>query len=112
MAIANTGLTAGQIISPPQPLSPFISFKAAGVTNAIYGFLPILDYLEAAVGGATVDLSVMQANNVILRMDEIEQRENLYQLWRQKFSIWLKIPLGDDTAFSGDGGSKNLRCSF
>lgn len=112
LSVGSTGLTSGQIVAPPNPLSPFISFRRTGQNNCIFGFLPILDYLEGAYGGATIDLGIMQANNVTMRMDELEQRDNLYEKYRQKLSAWLKIPLGDNTPYCGDGGPSNLRASM
>lgn len=112
MTASSTGQAAVQIFSPPQKLSPYLNFSRAGVNNVIWGFLPILDYLEGAYGGAVQDMAVMQANNVVLRMDELEQRENMYQAYRYKLSRWLMIPLGDDVPMGGDGGSKNYRCGF
>jgi hypothetical protein len=108
---ALTGTTVPQIALAGQPVSPFISFRQLGVINTVYGFVPILNFLDAAYGGATTNLAVATANNTTLRQDELEQREEQYQRYRRMLAQFLGIPLanpGDNPALGAGGGGCNL----
>lgn len=95
------GNTVPQIMANGQLLPPFISFRSMGQNNKIYGYLPILDYLDGAYGGATIDLSASIANNVTLRHDELEQREAQYQRYRRSLSEFMGVPINPDAINRG-----------
>lgn len=84
-----TGSTVPQISGAGKPVSPYIPVGGGCIT----GHVPILNYLEAAIGGASASLGVLVANTTTLRHDELEQREWLYEKYQIKLADFLEIPL-------------------
>ena len=87
-----TGSTSPQIVNMPRPVAPYISFRTVADTVQIYGFIPILNYLEGAYGGATANLSGAKANETVLRSDELEQRDQQYRMYIRKMANYLGVP--------------------
>lgn len=104
LTVGYSGNTVPQIMANGQLIPPFISFRSMGQNNKIYGFLPILDYLEGAYGGATIDLSASIANNVTLRHDELEQREIQYDWYKLRLSEFMGVPINMDPINDQPGG--------
>lgn len=89
IALTNTGV-APQLTSNGVQLSPFAELAPNVVT---YGYIPILDGLEAAFGGASQNLDTLKADVWQGRSNEIGQRMSLYRMWRAKMSDFLGTPI-------------------
>jgi hypothetical protein len=102
IAVGFTGLTAPQILAQGRKLPPFLNLRQQGTVNTIWGYLPILDFLEAQKLGSTGQMTVSKTDNVTFRADEFEQRDEQYTEYCQKFASWLGVPLGP--GHRGGGG--------
>lgn len=71
-----------------------------------YGYVPILNALETAIGGASDNLDTEKADVWTARKDELEVRERLYNRWRMKMSQYLQIPLWEDTGLDITGSMR------
>lgn len=98
-----TGSTVPQVYMAGIKIPPYLSFRSAGQLYQVWGYLPIMDYLEGGYLGATNNLSMSQADNVILRMDELDQRQDQREQYRQEFAQFLGIPINPDRN-RGSGG--------
>ena len=103
-ALAVPGSTVPQIIAPMQGqlLAPQATMSL--VTNpptVLNGYLPICDWLEGAIAGATMNLDTSRADVWYPRMDEVEAREDLYKLWTKRLGDFL---FGKD-AWTGPRGA-------
>lgn len=88
-ASVNTGSPlAPQIGDTGTFVPPYASLD--GVTT-IYGFIPILNGLEAAHAGASQDLDTSRADVWFARSDEIAQRTSLYRMWQMRMSDFLGV---------------------
>jgi hypothetical protein len=76
----------------------------SGSPVTLYGFIPILNYLEGVRFSATQNLDVLQADVVKLRPDEPIARHALYQMARKSLADYLGIPLYPAGQRSGGGG--------
>jgi hypothetical protein len=106
--LATTSSGAPSFIVTAQGVQPPPTVTVSMLTNPSTtrnGFIPILDWLEGEQGGTTQNLGIIQAGKggeVIFRLDEIRQREELYGLWQRK--LWTFL-LGDGRGRSqGIGG--------
>ncbi len=91
ISVVNTGSMSAQITSNGVLLPPYISPDT--LTQPIYGYLPILDYLENAYGTATQDLSIDTADVFKARKTELPERLSLYQNWCMKLGEFIDVPL-------------------
>ncbi len=89
LSIAFTGLMSAVITSNGVILEPYIQ---PGTVNPIYGYLPILNYLENAYGSASQDLSIKRADVFYARPTELSERFSLYQTWAQRMGEFIDIP--------------------
>lgn len=107
---ANEGL---QIRASGKPLAPFYTQNAGSPTaSTFYGFIPILNQLEAAQAGTSDNLDTIRADVWYARSTEIKERAQLYNLWQRKLSVFLNLPLGTESGASaakGIGGSRGIR---
>jgi hypothetical protein len=90
LSVSFTGLMSAVITSNGALLDPSIQ---PGTTNPIWGYLPILNYLENAYGSASQDLSIKQADVFFARPTELSERLSLYQIWAQRLGEFIDIPL-------------------
>lgn len=98
-----TGTTVPQIYINGTKIPPYLSFRQGGQVYQVWGYLPILDYLEGGYLGATNHLGMSQADNVILRGDELDQRTMQREQYRKEFSEFLGIPINPERD-RGSGG--------
>ncbi len=89
LAASGTGVMAPQITATGAFLSPWTSFDGK---TSIYGYVPILDNLEAAYGGTTQNLDTIQADVWKGRWNELGQRLSLYEVWVDKLVDFTGIP--------------------
>ncbi len=74
----------------------------------IYGYLPILDYLEGAQIGSTQNLDTSIADKWTARHDEFEAREQLYKMWCRKMHRYLFGKVSGLGSFGMGGGGRGL----
>lgn len=72
------------------PQAP-VSTNADGTENVLYGYLPILNYLESAIAGVTRNADVAKAGGYV-RGRELRERKELQEIWKNKLSNFLGIP--------------------
>lgn len=70
---------------------PFPSFAVNAGVPAIYGYLPICNYLEGRIGQEDAFLSFETADVVKFRNNSIEKRVQLYELWRKRMGVALSV---------------------
>jgi hypothetical protein len=87
---SGTGMLFPQITATGVQLGPSASLD--GVTT-LWGYLAILDGLEAAYAGSSVNLGNQQAGPWKGRSNEAGQRLSLYKNWQIMLSEYLEIPL-------------------
>lgn len=73
-----------------------------------HGYLPILGALEGKIASSSDNLDTEKADVWTARKDEVEIREKLYRIWRQKLASFLSIPLWENSGYDitrrGQGG--------
>ena len=89
LSVVTTGLMSAFIVANGVLLEPYIQ---PGTINPIYGYLPILNYLENAYGSASQDLSIKRADVFYARPTELSERLSLYQTWAQRLGEFLDLP--------------------
>jgi hypothetical protein len=104
VSCTGTGQSIPQLTQSAGPISPYLSFRQVGVTNVIYGYLPILDYLENAYLGGTINQGLSAADDVIYRHDELEIRMKQYLDYTQQMAQWIGIPRNPDSVLKRFGG--------
>ena len=90
MSLSANGAVYPAISHAPAQLSPYASVLS---DTPVYGYVPILDQLEAALGGASQNLDTYKAAVWTGRMNEIGQRISLYKEWQGRLSDFLGVPL-------------------
>ncbi len=98
------GTTVPQIIASGKLLPPFLSFRQVGNVNVVWGYLPIMDYLEGAYGGSSANMAISRAEEVVFRTTEAEDRMDQYNVYQQKLSDFLGIAINPKKRRSGGGG--------
>jgi len=92
-----TGQTVPQVVNQGQLLSPLLAFKQAGGLVNVWGYLPVMDYLESAWLGETALLSVAGDNGVLLRSGEaLQDRMEMRRTYRQELAAFLGVPANRD----------------
>lgn len=89
-AIEDTGNEA------PEPVAEV--GKQAGVPIVVRGYLPLLNYLYGAIASSTRRLGTRKADVFEARVDEIDQRMRLYDLFRRDMATFLEVPLSRHAA--------------
>lgn len=107
LTVSGTGSTIPQVVNQGNPLQPYIVSNLTYPATVIYGYLPILDYLENQMAGSVSDnLSVYKGNNATLRMSEMKDRQKLYKYWCRRLAVFLGIqmnPLASNFSHEGTG---------
>ena len=95
MTATGTGLLAAQIRNIPQLLPPFATMTPGDSAQAkvIYGYLNILDALEAAHAATSENLDTFKADVWTGRSNEIGLRTSLYRHWQVMLSDFLGTPI-------------------
>lgn len=88
LAATGSGVTYPQITANGALLSPSASLDG---TTTIYGYLTILNGLEAAFAGSSQNLDTAEASVWKGRMNEIGQRMSLYRMWQANLSDFLGV---------------------
>lgn len=87
---SGTGSSAPQVGSVPGPLAPSVQLITRG--PLVNGYIPILDGLESAYGGASQNLDTAQADVWRGRPNELGQRISLYEVWVDKLVDFIGVP--------------------
>ena len=90
LTCAGSGSSAPQVSGSGGLLPPSVQLSTRG--TPIYGYVPILDALETAYGGASQNLDTAAADVWKGRMNELGQRRALYETWVDMLSQYLGIP--------------------
>lgn len=62
-------------------------------TQDIFGYIPILNYLETQYATASRDLSTSQADVWKARATELPERFSLYSTWQSRLAEFLDVPI-------------------
>lgn len=96
LTVVTTGMVAAQVMMNGQnQLPPFMPTLPGLTTAPIYGYLPILDYLESAWASTTQNLDTAKADVWTARQSELAQRQSQYVIWQKRLSNFLGIPMCD-----------------
>lgn len=90
IAASGSGKLYPQVVASGALLSPSASLDGA---TTLYGYLNILDGLEAAYAGTSQNLDTMQAAVWKGRANEAGQRASLYRVWQGMLADFLGIPV-------------------
>ena len=91
IAASGTGVTAPQVLAQPSYVPPSASLDGGATT--LYGYIPILNGLEAAWAGASDNLDTAKADVWTARSNELGLRTSLYSTWRGMLSDFLGVPV-------------------
>jgi len=92
ITVSGTGSTIPQIAQQGAPLSPSLTSNLTYPPTVVWGYLPILNYLEDQMAGSTSDnLAVYQANDAILRQSEMKDRKKLFLNYCDRMADFLGI---------------------
>jgi hypothetical protein len=69
------------------------SFVDLSTEVTLYGFLPILNFLEGKIGESSDNLDIEKAGEYTARKDEVDVRIKLYSVWVQKLAQYLWLPI-------------------
>ncbi len=105
MTVQNTGLMSAQIEANGSLLSPSISPNS--LNSPLYGYLPILDFLETAYGNSTDILQIDRADVFTARKTVLAETLSLYQTWAQRLAEFMDVPLNPFR--KGDFGRSGMR---
>lgn len=99
LTVSGTGQTIPQIFNQGNPLPPTLTSNLTYPPTKVYGYLPILYYLEDQMVGATSDnLSVFKANDAVLRLTEMKDRKILFKNYCLRLATFLGILKNPDNA--------------
>lgn len=77
------------------PYAP-VSKNPDGSQNVIYGYIPLLNYLESCIAGVTLNADVAKAGSYV-RGRELKERKELQEIWKNKLSNFLGVPRFSDS---------------
>ena len=99
IAVSGTGQSIPQIFNQGSPLPPTFTSNLSFPPTKIFGYLPILYYLEDQMLGSTSDnLSVFKANDAVLRLTEMKDRKLLFKAQCNRLAVFLGIMKNPDNA--------------
>ena len=97
LTVAGTGQTIPQIVQQGVNLHPSLTSNLTVPPTTIWGYVPICNYLEDQMAGATSDnLSALQANDAILRLSEMRDRKKLYRYYCKRLGDFIGISMNPD----------------
>lgn len=75
---------------------------SAGVENKKYGYVPILNFLEGAIGSSTQRAHLARAEGFV-RSDEIRERQELYRFFVNQLADFLGVPINSSASGTCSG---------
>ena len=103
MTATYSGQTVPQVIVNGLPLNPVLPINQGGQLLKIYGYLPILDYMEGAQAGEAATVSASIAANVTLDASRFDNRDSMYHAWQVKLAKFLGVPINRQSAEHSSG---------
>lgn len=98
LTTSGSGNTAPQIVQQGMPLHPSMTVGNGCNNQVIWGYTPILNFLEDSMfGQVSTNLSVYQADKVILRMSEQKDRKKLYKQAVCRLSDYMSILINPES---------------
>lgn len=94
LALAVTGGLICALTADGKKQDPTVVVKKRPLTQ-VFGYLPICNFLEGAIGGATTNMEFNKAESVIFRNDEAEGRTALYDQYVQRMAEFLGVFVND-----------------
>lgn len=91
ISVVNNGLMAVQVIASGELLPPTMSPNQ--LSQPLYGFLPILDFLESQYANSTNILQIDTADVFKARKTVLAESFSLYQTWCMRLGEFLDVPL-------------------
>jgi hypothetical protein len=82
------GIAAG-VVASGSLLAPSLQYTQQGVTTTIFGYVPILDFIEGLQGGSVVNMDTNKADVWTARLSEFEQKTAAYYWWCQHMADFL-----------------------
>ena len=102
IATSGTGVITPQITSQGVLVPPSVSLD--GGVSTLWGYLNILNGLEAAYAGASDNLDTARADVWTARGNELGLRMSLYEVWVGMLSDFLGVPVNPQRRRSNDPG--------
>ncbi len=94
MTVANSGQMAVQVESGGDYLNPSIS--PAAMASPVYGYVPILNYLETQYGNSIDILQIDTADVFKARKTVLAETFSLYQTWVQRLAEFMLVPVNPE----------------
>lgn len=85
---SGTGVIAPFVSLVPDRVDPIVDL---GNGVKLYGYVPILNYLEGAIGGVSANLDTRSADVWQGNPREFENRKQLYNYWADRFADFLGL---------------------
>lgn len=102
LTVAFSGSVAASVTSQGVQVEPSVVVeKQLGQSVTRWGYLPILNWLQGAIGAVTQNSAVAKAGTYV-RGQELKERRELMAYWRTDLSNFLEIPIYGSR--SGGGG--------
>lgn len=105
MTVQNNGRMSAQVQDNGALLSPMAT--PATQATPIYGYLPILNFLETQYANSTDILLIDRADVFVARKTVLAENMSLYQTWAQRLAEFMGIPLNPFRM--GDFGRSTMR---
>ena len=93
IAVSGGGNTQPQVVANGQLQPPVITINTTIPPLIIYGYLPILDYLEGAYGAVTSDLSTHKSREWTRNPHELAEQRQIYNQWRYRLAAYLGLSI-------------------
>lgn len=93
LSATSSGLTTAFASLQGSRVYPYatVSKNPNGSANIIYGYIPMLNYLESAIAGVSGNADVAKAGDYV-RGRELRERKELQEIWKNKLSAFLGVP--------------------
>ncbi len=91
ISVVNNGLMAVQVIANGALLPPVATPNQSA--TPIYGYLPILDFLETQYANSTNILQIDKADVFTARKTVLAESFSLYQTWAMRLAEFMDVPM-------------------
>jgi hypothetical protein len=93
VSLSEFGQPIPQIVANGALLAPVLYLDTTIPAEKIYGFLPILDFLESAQVSSVQNLSVHKAREFTRNPKELREKQMLYKYWQYKLAQFMGVSL-------------------
>lgn len=93
LSVSASGLTTAFAALQGNYVYPFVTMPtgSGSTSEVVYGYIPILNNLEAALAGVSRNADVAKAGEYV-RGRELKERQQLQEIWKNKLSAFLGVP--------------------